>query len=133
MNFKYCNSNYSWGMLSVAAKSQGQCKAETFLVSQEELAQLSSASAKFLALQCRRSLGSTGKRLRSTAATTCRDHGSTTSCPASRGCSQPNRHHGNSSRRCSTQTANTLSMYREGYLDALCKQPERWSTPIRLS
>ena len=38
---------------SVAAKSQGQYKAETFLLPQAELAQLSLASAKLVALQGR--------------------------------------------------------------------------------
>ena len=37
----------------MAAKSQGQRKAETFLLSQAELAQLSSINAKLVDLQCR--------------------------------------------------------------------------------
>ena len=70
---------------SVAAKSQVQYKPETFMLSQAEQAQFSSASAKLLVLQRSVSFGSCGERLGSSAATTSRDHWSTPSCTARRG------------------------------------------------
>ena len=100
---------------SVAAKSLGQYKSETFLLPQTELARFSSDSAKLVALQCRMKHLDRVERdldlaMRQPAGTM--DLQDTASCTASRGpargCSPPRRNHENSSNRCSTQTANSV-------------------------